>query len=34
VQHELAAWRASIGGSDRGLDAELVGNPQRRGRTD
>src|SRR5947208_9992596 len=25
VQHELAAWRASIGGSDRGLDAELVG---------
>src|SRR5262245_12374461 len=25
VQHELAAWRAGIGGGDRGLDAELVG---------
>src|SRR5262245_25775340 len=25
VQHELAAWRAGIGGGDRGLDTELVG---------
>jgi hypothetical protein len=25
MQHELAAWRAGIGGDDRGLDAELVG---------
>jgi hypothetical protein len=23
-EHELAAWRAGIGGGDRGLDAELV----------
>jgi len=25
VPHELAAWRAGIGGGDRGLYAELVG---------
>jgi YD repeat-containing protein len=25
VQHELAAWGASVGADDRGLDAELIG---------
>ena len=25
VQHELAAWRAGVGGDDRSLDAELIG---------